>query len=248
MINQLQHLGLSDKEASVYMASLELGSDTVQEIAKRAEVKRANTYAVIEKLMSKGLMSSVGKGKKTLYQVEDPKQLMRLLQEQEEDIKKKEQEFKKLLPELETLFDIAEEKPKVRYFEGKEGLISVREDYFKAKNKEVLGIFALDEEKSVFTEEERKQAIKKRVGSKIKIKLLYSAKEISKISTDLTTKRFIPKDKFPLSSSFVIYDNKIGIVSFKGKLIGVIIENKEIANTFRLIFNLAWTGAEEYKK
>ena len=53
MINQLQHLGLSDKEASVYMASLELGSDTVQEIAKRAEVKRANTYAVIEKLMSK---------------------------------------------------------------------------------------------------------------------------------------------------------------------------------------------------
>ncbi len=61
------------------MASLELGSDTVQEIAKRAEVKRANTYAVIEKLMSKGLMSSVEKGKKTLYQVEDPKQLLRLI-------------------------------------------------------------------------------------------------------------------------------------------------------------------------
>ena len=177
MIKQLQHLGLSDKEASVYMASLELGSDTVQEIAKRAEVKRANTYAVVEKLMSKGLMSSVEKGKKTLYQVEDPKQLLRLLQEQEEDIKKKEQEFKKHLPELETLFDIAEEKPKVRYFEGKEGLIAIREDYFKAKNKEVFSFYAADEEKKVFSVEELKKASKERKKKKIKIKLLYTDDE-----------------------------------------------------------------------
>ena len=247
MIKQLQHLGLSDKEASVYMASLELGSDTVQEIAKRAEVKRANTYAVIEKLMGKGLMSSVEKGKKTLYQVEDPKQLLRLLQEQEEDIKKKEQEFKKHLPELETLFDIAEEKPKVRYFEGKEGLIAIREDYFKAKNKEVLGVFALDEEMKIFSTDERKEAYKRRVKKEIKFKLIYTAEEKSKLKSTLTTKRFIPRDKFPLSSSFIIYDNKVGIVSLKGKLVGVIIENKEITNTFRSIFNLAWEGAKQYQ-
>ena len=164
MIKQLQHLGLSDKEASVYMASLELGSDTVQEIAKRAEVKRANTYTVIEKLMSKGLMSSVEKGKKTLYQVEDPKQLLRLVEEQEEDIKKKEQEFKKHLPELETLFDIAEEKPKVRYFEGKEGLIAIREDYFKAKNKEVFSFYAADEEKKFFLK--KKEKVQLKIGRK----------------------------------------------------------------------------------
>ena len=247
MIKQLQHLGLSDKEASVYIASLELGSDTVQEIAKRAEVKRANTYVIIEKLMSKGLMSSVEKGKKTLYKVEDPKQLLRLLQEQEEDIKKKEQEFKKHLPELETLFDIAEEKPKVRYFEGKEGLIAIREDYFKAKNKEVLGVFALDEEKSVFSEEERKSAYERRVNKNINTKLLYTSEKRIEAKPKLTIRRFIPKDKFPLSSSIIIYDNKVGIVSLKGKLIGVIIENKEIANTLRSIFNIAWEGAKQYQ-
>ena len=248
MIKQLQHLGLSDKEAAVYMASLELGSDTVQEIAKRAEVKRANTYAVIEKLMNKGLMSSVEKGKKTLYQVEDPKQLLRLIEEQEGDIKKKEQEFKKHLPELETLFDIAEEKPKVRYFEGKEGLIAIREDYFKAKNKEVLGFFAIDEEKNVFSEQEMKEASLNRKKRKINIKLIYTDNKLSlKPKSDLSMRRFIPKNKFPLSSTFIIYDNKVGIVSLKGKLIGVIIENKEIANTLRSIFNLAWDGAKQYQ-
>ena len=247
MIKQLQHLGLSDKEASVYIASLELGSDTVQEIAKRAEVKRANTYVIIEKLMSKGLMSSVEKGKKTLYQVEDPKQLLRLIEEQEGDIKKKEQEFKKHLPELETLFDIAEEKPKVRYFEGKEGLIAIREDYFKAKNKEVLGVFARDEERKVFSQDEREKAIKDRKQRNIKLKLIYTDEKKSETKSNLTTRRFIPKNKFPLSSSFIIYDNKVGIVSLKGKLVGVIIENKEITNTFRSIFNLAWDGAERYQ-
>ncbi len=247
MIKQLQHLGLSDKEASVYIASLELGSDTVQEIAKRAEVKRANTYVIIEKLMSKGLMSSVEKGKKTLYQVEDPKQLLRLLQEQEEDIKKKEQEFKKHLPELETLFDIAEEKPKVRYFEGKDGLISVREDYFKTKNKDVLGFSAKDAEQEVFSEEEQKNALNQRTKKGIRVKLIYTSKEKIKNEPLLTTRRFIPKDKFPFSSSFLIYDNKVSIVSFEGKLIGVIIENKEISNTLRSIFNIAWDGAEKYQ-
>ena len=173
--------------------------------------------------------------------------MLTLLEEQEENLKRKEKEFKKYLPELETLFNISEEKPKVRFFEGKEGLIAIREDYFKAKDKNVLGIFARDEEKKVFTEEERNEAIKNRKNRKIKLKLLYTDIEKSEPETDLTIRKFIPKEKFPLSASFIIYDNKIGIVSLKGKLVGVIIENKEISNTLRSIFNLAWDGAGEYQ-
>ena len=126
---KLKELGLAEKEAKVFLASLELGSSAVQEIAKKAEINRATTYVIIEKLMKKGLMSSVEKGKKTFFQTEDPKRLLKLLEEQEESLKRKEEEFKKYLPELETLFNIAEEKPKVRFFEGKEGLIAIREDY-----------------------------------------------------------------------------------------------------------------------
>src|SRR3989304_1158765 len=110
---QLEKIGMADKEAKVFLASLELGSSSVQEIAK-----------------------------KSYFQTEDPKRLLKLLEEQEEGLRRKEEEFKKYLPELETLFNIAEEKPKVRFFEGKEGLITIREDYFRAKDKEVAGFFA----------------------------------------------------------------------------------------------------------
>ena len=203
---------------------------------------------IIEKLMKKGLMSSVEKGKKTYFQTEDPKRLLKLLEEQEDGLKRKEEEFKKYLPELETLFNIAEEKPKVRFFEGKEGLIAIREDYFKAKDKNVLGIFAIDEEKNIFSEDERIKASSEREKRKIKIKLIYTNSEKITRQSDLTERMFIHKEKFPLTSSLIIYDDKISMVSLKGKLVGVIVENNEISNTFKSIFNLAWEGAEKYQK
>ena len=246
---QLEKMGMADKEAKVYLASLELGSSAVQEIAKKADINRATTYVIIEKLMKKGLMSSVEKGKKTYFQTEDPKRLLKLLEEQEEVLKRKEEEFKKYLPELETLFNIAEEKPKVRFFEGKEGLIAIREDYFRAKDKDVLGIFGKGEEKNIFTDQERKDALSERIKKSINLRMLYTDNEKYKPETEppLTASRFVPREKFPLSSTFFIYDNKVSIVSLKGKLVGVIIENKEITNTFKSIFELAWNGSEKYQ-
>lgn len=64
---QLKQLGFADKEAKVYLASLKLGSNTIQEIARSAGVNRATTYVIIEKLIKKGLMSSIKKGKKTFF-------------------------------------------------------------------------------------------------------------------------------------------------------------------------------------
>ena len=87
---ELQHLGLSEKEARVYIASLELGADTAQHIAQKATINRATTYVQIEALKKKGLMSEFEKGKKTLYVVESPDRLQSLLRvfEKELDLKK----------------------------------------------------------------------------------------------------------------------------------------------------------------
>lgn len=249
MFQQLQQIGLSDKEAKVYFASLELGSNTASEISKKAGVNRPTTYTIIEKLIKKGLMSTFEKGKKTLFQVEDPKQLLRLLKEQEENTKIKGEEFKRYLPELETLFNLAEEKPKVRYFEGKEGIISIREDYLKAKNKNIIGFYTKDDEKAVFSEKEREESYLRRIRRGIKFKLIYTSKDgPSKTRRLLIQSRFVPYDKFRLSSSVFIYDNKIAVVALRGKLMGIIIENKEIAETLKSIFNLAWEGTEKYQK
>ena len=56
----------------------------------------------------------------------------------------------------------------------------------------------------------------------------------------------MPFDQYPFSSDIAICDNKVLIASLRGELVGVIIKNKQIAESLRLLFGLAWDGAEKY--
>ena len=63
----------------------------------------------------------------------------------------------------------------------------------------------------------------------------------------MTEERFLPEDKFPFSSDITIYGDKVAIASLRGKLVGVIMESKEIASTLRSMFELGWEGSARYQ-
>src|SRR3989338_8043322 len=113
MINQLKSLGLSDNEAKVYMAMLELGSATVREISAKAGVNRPTTYVKIESLKKMGLVSTQTKGKKQLFIAESPDQLEFMIDRQKGELEQKKEELYKLLPELTSLFNVSDSKPQV---------------------------------------------------------------------------------------------------------------------------------------
>lgn len=250
MLNKiLEDLGLSEKEAKVYLASLELGPSSPAEIAKAAGINRATTYVIAEKLTKEGLMSQLEKDKKTYFAAENPEQLLHLLRKQESEIRQKEQEFQKYLPELKTLFDTAGERPKVRFFEGKEGLKAIQGDFLSSKDKNIEEIYSSDDVRNVFTEEDLQKAREVRKNKKIKARAIYIRKAGKIPQTPyLTDLRIVPYEKFPIHSDILMYDNKVAMVSLKGKLVGVIIENKAIVDTLRSIFNLAWEAAGKYDK
>ena len=56
----LKTLGLNQKEASIFLASLELGPATISDIARRSNIKRTTVYNLIEPLLQKNLVSKVG--------------------------------------------------------------------------------------------------------------------------------------------------------------------------------------------
>lgn len=84
----LKNLDLSEKEAVVYLASLELGSSTIQEIAKKSQISRSTAYEVIESLIKKGLMSSLTKGKKKYFSAAAPETLTTLIDIKERELEK----------------------------------------------------------------------------------------------------------------------------------------------------------------
>jgi len=92
----LEDLGLSNEEARVYLAILELGGSYVSNIGKKAGISRVNVYYILGNLVKKGIVSSVEKNNIKFFSVESPKILVNQLEE-------KFLHAKKLLPELLSL-------------------------------------------------------------------------------------------------------------------------------------------------
>ncbi len=251
-IQELTSLGLKDKEASVYLSCLELGPSPVQPIARKAKVVRATTYVILESLMNMGLVTKYKEGKKTLFSAETPRQLLRLLERQEEVIQEKQHDLEAILPELQMLTKVAGDKPSVRYFEGKEGLRAVRQEMImQGRTGDMFYNFTpADHLRGVFPKEEDNY-YRQRVSKGVSAKTLFTTTServkqewLSTMPGQKTEIRFIPPEKFPVAAGMTIYRDRIAIGSYTGKLFGVVIESEQMANMMRSLFELAWEGAE----
>src|SRR3989344_5264658 len=253
-IQELTSLGLKDKAAAVYLASLEIGPSPVQPIAKKAKVVRATTYVVLEELMQMGLITKYKEGKKTLFSAEAPHQLLRLLERQQEEIQEKKREVESILPELQILTKAAAGKPSVRYFEGKEGLRAILQEVlmYARSGETVYNFTPADHMQGVFPKEEDTYYTQ-RIAKGIIAKTLFTTrldrvkKEwLSRKTQQLTESRFVPPERFPVSAGMTMYRDRIAIGSFTGKLFGVIIESQQMVDMMKVLFDLAWDSAEKH--
>ncbi|MCX6712822.1 MAG: helix-turn-helix domain-containing protein, partial [Candidatus Vogelbacteria bacterium] len=71
----LQAIGLSDKEAKVYLANLQLGPSPIQDISRQSGLKRSTVYEIVKTLKDKGLIQTTQHDKKKLFIAEEPANL-----------------------------------------------------------------------------------------------------------------------------------------------------------------------------
>lgn len=249
----LKKLGLKDKEAAIYLACLQLGPSAVQPIARRAKVVRATAYVIIESLMEMGLITKYREGKKTLFSAEPPRQLVRLLEKQKEEIDDKQRDLDKILPELQVFMKGSDDKPTVRYFAGREGLRAMRQEMVMYTQAGDLwrNFTPIDHLDAVF---QRSQIIyQQRVAKKINARTIFSTRspELKRHILEgayYSEARFIPPDMFPSSSGMTIFRDRIAIGNFTGNLGGVVVESEAMADMMTRLFDLAWRGAEGLDK
>lgn len=247
---ELKNLGLSDKEVKVYLASLELGPETILKISRAAGVNRPTTYVQVESLIKKGLMSSFAKGKKRYFSAEPPERLLSLVETVKKDFEEKEKSLEKILPELKNVFNVSGERPRVRFYEGKEGIRAIQEDILKSKFKSWEVFSASDPGYKLFPphpKDHREKMKEKHRG--VPLRIIYTSERgpfLPKKEGSILT-HFIPPEKFPFLNEITIYGEKVAIVSYEKRIMGLIIESKAVADTLRAIFDLSWEGAEKYQ-
>lgn len=251
MINyqDLKKIGLSDKEAVIYLTSLSRGPETAPNLAKLSSIVRPTAYVVIESLIQKGLMSSSDRDKKTYFIAESPEHLLSLLRMQKKEIDETERVFSKLIPELNALANIKGEKPKVRVFEGKEGLKTVIESILKSKTKTIYSFIPVDRMFSLFPVKEHGEYMASpRVQKKIKAKVIYTNPSgpyyKEKDPANLREALYISNKELAFKCGIDVYDNNVAFYSYKGSIMGIVIENEDIAQTLKNIFEMIWLKYE----
>lgn len=238
LIKDLQNTGLSEKEAKVYLASLELGQSNINQLAKKSEVKRTTIYDLLASLKEKGLISETKKGKKTLYFAEDPRALLNRLEE-------KKTVLSKIMPQLLSVTNLLSQKPSIRFFEGIEGIKEVYKDTLNYPNQEILAWASEDATKHFEVDWLWNYYVLKRVENRIWERTIApNVKYMEKLKTydpkHLRKIKLINPEKFLIDAEINLYGKRnIGIMAFKEK-IGLIIESPTIFTTLKSIFEICW--------
>lgn len=234
---------LTELETKVYLASL-AGPLTIQELAKKAGLNRSGTYRLVENLIAKGLLSRELKTSGQRIIAEHPKKILQLLGNSQRKLRRKELEFKELMPDMLANFNIGENKPQIKVYEGVEGLEKGYEIMLEeCENGEQLALsgdmdLVLQIFDDSFWKEWNKKFFDKNNSARMIVNDSKKARGFkekydgSKLETKIIS-------NFELKTDINIFNDKVLISSFKDK-IAILISSKFIANSYRILFETVW--------
>lgn len=82
----LEDIGLSQREIKVYLALIDLGQTTTGPLVKKSGVPNSKIYEILEKLIMKGLVNYIYRGKTKYFQSSNPNNLMHFFNEKQDKL------------------------------------------------------------------------------------------------------------------------------------------------------------------
>jgi sugar-specific transcriptional regulator TrmB len=234
IIKQLEILGITGKDADIYIELLRSKESTVIQLSKKTDIKRTSVYYCLDSLIKRGVVGMAIKNNKKLYYIENPKNSLNNI------IKQQQSAVQALLPQIQDLYGKGSGLPEIKIYYNSSGIRNIFDDVLTCKEKLAryyVSDISVDE---ILGESFLKSFVKKRVALGIKSLSLrtddytperetgYQLREIRKMPEGLS-----------FSSYMCIYDNKSVVILVKEK-IGFIIESNEFAEAQKAIFDTLW--------
>lgn len=243
-INILTKLGLTSDEATIYNVLLDGGFMPARAIAIKAGIGRPLTYKILDDLLGKGLVEKKEiTNKVTLFSPIHPRELEKLLKKKKDEIEETKRILNESIGQMVSKYNLSIGKPNIQFFEGVEGAIKVTSDLPEDSDE----IFSyIDSKKAVeLLPKQNEEHIKNREKLNIHKKIIipdneFTIERAKNYDKNITEVKVMPGiDSFP--TAIQIYDNKVSFLTLsKEKMLGVIIEDKEISEMMKNVFKLNW--------
>jgi len=242
---ELEKIGLSEKEAKVYLAGLELGPSTAQTIAAKATVNRPTTYIMIESLIKRGLMSSFEKGKKRFFVSTQPDHLRYIINQQKHEIIEKEKVIDGIVTMLRPTVVGGDKRPSVQIFEGLNGLHAIQEIMVATQGDELFELVSVDDSKKILPPIFEGD-IRTSILDKYKIKSLYThSSGPTLISHQNVESRHLSNGVNPVGADVTVFENKVVFISYRNNgPVSILVDDTNIAASIRTMFLALWNQAK----
>lgn len=250
-LTELRKIGLTEGEIKIYQALLHTGETTRTELAKKSGISPSKIYDVANRLIEKGIISSVKKQGILHFSPANPERLKEFIDQKEKELQQERSLVDSLLPTLLAQFHESKERSDVEVFYGWEGLKTVYHDIAKALSKgDENYIFGASQglnpkQADIFFSQYYREVQKK--GYKVKIIFNENIRG-NKARTGYysTTKphevRYLYQDTF---TELNFYKDTVLFVMLLSKPMVIRVKSKEAADSFKKFFETMWKQAKE---
>ncbi len=239
---KLIQVGLTDKEAAVYIALLATGKTTAYNLAKKAGLKISTSYVVLESLREKDLVSKIPDSKRQLFLATDPTYFF-------ERLNSNVHALETVLPKLQSLSRRKEESS-VLVYEGYAGIKDALEYKFSAmRGKTFKGLYSSlpdpDEKLLRVMTRWSDKCVKAGVDTQVIAPDTADSKRWVQDTLEKYTKglKLIPEKLWSPEISIEVGDGFVRIIDTK-ELQAVVVDNPKVAMALEQLFAIVWDGVE----
>lgn len=237
MEEELEEYGLTEKEAKLFLISLKTGETTANRLSELINLPRSTVYDLLQKLINQGLISTTIKENKAYYIANNPKVLLKSLDD-------KRYKIKRILPHLINIQNQIHDKPIAEIYEGRKGIIFALDSILNnAKSIKLIG----NRENAIkVIEYHPDNFIANRIARKIPIKqILEDSPEARKLkSLKFSEVRYLESIKNSKNVIFIYGDTVINLI-LGAELSVIKIQSKEYTQSQEILFDLLWKIAKK---
>ena len=242
----LGQIGFLEKEAKIYLALLQHGSATAQEIAHMTGMPRATVHRKLHLLCVRGIVQTTGnEGDEMLFLCEAPERLQTLVHHEMRELEDRRRIIDDMMDRLRAMHRSQAKRPHVRYIDTLQGLRMVQRE-FELMEEDILQIVGLDTLRALHDEPfapEHRGALSAK-GRLVRAIVVTSDRPVFPKGLNVEYVTIAP-DVMPVGGEMSICGNRVLLFSYIGGLTAVEITSLPIAQTVRASFELAWQRAKE---
>ena len=238
ILEDLQSLGLKEKESLVYLALLELGEVGSSKIIKKSSLHGQYVYDCLESLEEKGLVQHLIKNGRKKFIAKNPKTLLGLIERQRVVASSVAEKLKEVM--------IMPPHQHFETYQGKESYLAYEFETLKnaPENSEILVIGGSGDDFAKVMEKDLYEYEKLRIAKKISVRYIGSENQKKDLTHSKNHRELFEYKILPgLFTGMVntnIWPDSIGFNIFGSPVTAFSISNPVIAGSYKQFFETLW--------